>query len=90
MLNRRHDAGYEQRVMQHAQRMEPQAGEDVAAEERHRAVEAQERQAEGLKRLDQATLLSGRVQLDPTPTNRTRLQLVLTMLAQSSLEDPGP
>jgi hypothetical protein len=44
---------------------------------------AQERQAEGFKRLDQAALLSGRVQLDPNPTNRARLQFFLTLMAQS-------
>ena len=62
--------------------------ENAGAEERDRAVEARERQAEGFERLDQAALLSGRVQLDPTPTNRARFQFFLTLLAQSSMGDP--
>jgi hypothetical protein len=33
-------------------------------------------------------LLSGRVQLDPNPTNRARLQFLLTLMAQSSMGDP--
>ena len=49
---------------------------------------ARERQAEGFKRLDQAALLSGRVQLDPNPTNRARLQFFLTLMAQSSFDNP--
>jgi hypothetical protein len=62
---------------------------DEAAEERDRAAEARQRQAEGFERLDQATLLSGRVQLDPSATNRARFQFFLTLLAQSSSDDPG-
>jgi hypothetical protein len=66
------------------------AGEERqrADRERNRAAEARQRQAESFERLDQAALLSGRVQLDPTPTNRDRFQLFLTLLAQVSLEDP--
>ncbi len=54
---------------------------DRADQERNRAAEARERQAEGLERLDQAALLSARVQLDPNPTNRARLQFFLTLMA---------
>jgi len=68
---------------------------DEAAEERNRAAEARERQAgeaqrQGrcLERLDQTALLSARVQLDPTPTNRARFRFFLTLLAQSSMENP--
>ncbi|MFM7228834.1 MAG: hypothetical protein ACKO2F_04235 [Cyanobacteriota bacterium] len=61
---------------------------DEAAQERDRAAEARKRQAESFERLDQAALLSGRVQLDPSPTNRDRFQLFLTLLAQVSLDDP--
>ena len=61
---------------------------DRADQERNRAAEARELQAEGFERLDQAALLSGRVQLDPTPTNRARFQFFLTLLAQSSMGDP--
>jgi hypothetical protein len=58
---------------------------DEAARERDRAAEARERQREGFERLDQAALLSGRVQLDPTPTNRARFEFFLTLLAESSI-----
>jgi hypothetical protein len=61
-----------------------------AVEERNRAAEARERQAEGFERLDQATLLFGRVQLDPTPTNRARFRFFLTLLEQSRLAGPQP
>jgi hypothetical protein len=56
---------------------------DEASQERDRAAEARKRQAESFERLDQAALLSGRIQLDPSPTNRDRFQLFLTLLAQS-------
>jgi hypothetical protein len=58
---------------------------DEAARERDLAAEARKRQAEGFERLDQAALLSGRVQLDPTSTNRARFQFFLTLLAQSAM-----
>jgi hypothetical protein len=61
---------------------------DEAARERDLAAAARERQAEGFERLDQAALLSGRVQLDPTPTNRARFQFFLSLLAQSLMGDP--
>jgi hypothetical protein len=60
---------------------------DLADRERHRAAEARERQAESLERqseslerLDQAALLSARVQLDPSAANRERLQDFLTLI----------
>ena len=62
---------------------------DEAAEERKRQAREAQRQGRCLERLDQTALLSARVQLDPTPTNRARLQLLLTLLAESSLDDPG-
>jgi hypothetical protein len=62
--------------------------EDEAARERDRATEARKRQSESFKRLDQAALLSGRVQLDPTPTNRARFQFFLTLMADISPPDP--
>jgi hypothetical protein len=52
-----------------------------AAEARERQAQDAERQAESLERLDQAALLSARVQLDPNPTNRARLQFFLTLMA---------
>jgi hypothetical protein len=65
-----------------------------ADQERNRAAEARElqaseaqRQRESFERLDQAALLSARVQLDPSPTNRARLRAFLTLMAQRPLED---
>jgi hypothetical protein len=49
---------------------------------------ARERQTESFMRLDRAALLSGRLQLDPTPTNRARFQFFLTLLADASTPDP--
>jgi hypothetical protein len=48
---------------------------------------ARERQRKSIERLDQAALLSARVQLDPSPTNRARLRAFLTLMAQQPLED---
>jgi hypothetical protein len=48
---------------------------------------ARERQSESFKRLDRAALLSGRFQLDPTPTNRARFQFFLTLIADISPPD---
>ena len=47
---------------------------------------------ESFERLDQATLLSARVQLDPSSTNRARLRAFLTLMVQRTLEenDSGP
>jgi superfamily II DNA helicase RecQ len=91
------------RAAQDAERMADEAARerDLAGEERHRAdqernraAEARERQAEtaerqrkSFERLDQAALLSARVQLDPSPTNRDRLRAFLTLMAQGLLED---
>ena len=61
--------------------------EDETARERNRATEARKRQRESFKRLDQAALLSGRFQLDPTPTNRARFQFFLTLIADISPPD---
>jgi hypothetical protein len=63
---------------------------DEAAEERKRQAREAQRQGRCLERLDQTALLSARVQLDPSSTNRARLQFFLTLLAGSSLEDPDP
>jgi hypothetical protein len=48
---------------------------------------ARERQRNSFKRLDQAALLSARVQLDPSESNRSRLQAFLTLMGQKTLED---
>jgi superfamily II DNA helicase RecQ len=61
--------------------------ENEANRERNRAAEARERQRKSFERLDQAALLSARVQLDPSPTNRARLRAFLTLMAQRPLED---
>ena len=54
-----------------------------AAEARERQAEAAERQREGLERIHQTALLSARVHLDPSDTNRARLQAFLTLLNQT-------
>ncbi|MFM7641713.1 MAG: hypothetical protein ACKO45_09205, partial [Cyanobium sp.] len=51
-----------------------------AAEARDRQAEAAERQRKSLERLHQAAVLSARVQLDPSTTNRARLQTFLALL----------
>jgi len=71
------------RAAQDAARIADETAEDRnrADQDRDRAAEARERQRKGLERLDQAALLSARVQLDPNPTNRARLQFFLTLMA---------
>jgi hypothetical protein len=66
-----------------------------ADQERNRAAEARERQAQDAERqneelalLRRSALLSARVQLEPNPTNRSRLQFFLTLLDQTSVQDP--
>ena len=68
--------------------------QDSANEERNRAAEARERQAEAAERQRQATarlnrcaLLSARVQLDPSASNRERLRLFLTLMMEQPLEE---
>ena len=63
---------------------------DRADQERNRAAEARKRQAESLQCQDEtldllrrSALLSGRVQLDPNPTNRARLQVFLSLLERT-------
>ena len=51
-----------------------------ADQERDRAAQARQREGESLERLHQAALLSARVQLDPTDTNRARLQTFLSLI----------
>ena len=62
--------------------------ENEANRERNRAAEARERQRKSFERLDQAALLSARVQLDPSDTNRARLQTFLNLLSQPAPVDP--
>jgi hypothetical protein len=60
---------------------------DEANRERNRAAEARERQRKSFERLDQAALLSARVQLELSETNLDRLRAFLTLMAQWPLED---
>jgi hypothetical protein len=46
-----------------------------------------ERQRKSFERLDQAALLSARVQLAPSESNRSRLRAFLTLMGQKTLED---
>ena len=62
--------------------------ENEADRERNRAAEARERQAENLECIRQAAVLSARVQLDPSDTNRVRLQTFLNLLSQTAPVDP--
>jgi hypothetical protein len=48
---------------------------------------ARERQRKSFERLDQAALLSARVQLDPSPSNRAGLRAFLSLMGQKTLED---
>ncbi|MEI6111787.1 MAG: hypothetical protein WCP63_08960 [Cyanobium sp. ELA712] len=70
------------RAAQDAERMA-----DEAAQERDRAAEARERQRKSFERLDQAALLSARVQLEPSETNLDRLRAFLNLMAQRPVED---
>jgi hypothetical protein len=63
--------------------------ENEADRERNRAAEARERQPENLECIRQAAVLSARVQLDPSDTNRARLQTFLNMLSQPAPGDPA-
>jgi flagellar biosynthesis GTPase FlhF len=58
-----------------------------ADQERNRAAEADERQRKSLERLHQTAVLSARVQLDPSGTNRARLQTFLALLNQTPEAD---
>jgi hypothetical protein len=61
-----------------------------AAEARERQVQATESQGESLADICRAVFLSARVQLDPTGTNRTRLQAFLTLMAERPMgEEKG-
>jgi hypothetical protein len=54
---------------------------DQGARDRNRAAESRERQVESLKRLHSAAVLSARVQLDPSATNRARLRAFLALIS---------
>jgi hypothetical protein len=61
--------------------------ENEADRERHRAAKARERQRESLERLDQAALLSARVQLKPSASNRERLRIFLELMEGRALAE---
>ncbi len=65
------------RAAQDAQRAAHQADR-----ERNRAAEARERQRQATARLDRCALLSARVLLDPSESNRARLQAFLALISQ--------
>jgi hypothetical protein len=48
---------------------------------------AREPQGKSFERLDQAALLSARVHLDPSTTNRDRLRAFLTLMGQGLQEN---
>ncbi len=60
-----------------------------AAEARERAAEAAERQRQATARLDRCALLSARVLLDPSDSNRARLQAFLTLIAGARPPEQG-
>jgi hypothetical protein len=53
-----------------------------AAEARNRAAEVAERQRQAAARQYRCALLSGRLQLDPSPINRERFSLFLNLMAE--------
>ncbi|MFN9487009.1 MAG: hypothetical protein ACK6BM_10230 [Cyanobacteriota bacterium] len=85
---RREDETAQERDRANQERDRADQERDRAAEARERQAQVAERQNEGLALLHRSALLSGRVQLDPTPSNRARFQLLLTLMAASSLDNP--
>jgi hypothetical protein len=62
---------------------------DEGARDRDRAAESRERQVESLKRLHTAAVLSARVQLDPSASNRARLRAFLALISGEIPPDAG-
>ena len=62
---------------------------DEAARERDRAAEARERQGQATARQDRCALLSARVLLDPSDSNRARLQAFLSLIAGERPPEQG-
>ncbi len=62
---------------------------DEAARERDRAAEAAERLGQATARQDRCALLSARVLLDPSDSNRARLQAFLTLIAGERPPEQG-
>jgi hypothetical protein len=86
--NQERDRADQERSRADRERYRADQERDRAAEARERQAQVAERQNEGLALLHRSALLSGRVQLDPTPSNRARFQLLLTLMAASSLDNP--
>jgi hypothetical protein len=62
-------------------------GTPARHEARERQAEAAERQRQSLAELRRSALLSARVQLDPSSSNRARLRAFLTLMGQRMLEE---
>ena len=62
---------------------------DEAARERDRTAEAAERQGQATARQDRCALLSARVLLDPSDSNRARLQAFLSLIAGERPPEQG-
>jgi len=60
-----------------------------ADRDRNRAAESREREVESLKRLHTAAVLSARVQLDPSASNRARLRAFLALISGEIPPDAG-
>ncbi|MFM7647348.1 MAG: hypothetical protein ACKO50_04665 [Cyanobium sp.] len=101
-LNWRRDPGYEQRVMQHKLRMQQLESDILQLRKGREQIERvilqiekeieqldRERQRKSLERLDQAALLSARVQLDPSAGNREGLRIFLELMGQRLLGEAG-
>lgn len=59
---------------------------DQADRERNRAAQARERQRQATARRDRCALLSARVLLEPSESNRARLQACLALISQAPPE----
>jgi hypothetical protein len=79
------------RAAQDSARAEDEAARerDRAAKARDRADEAAERQGQATARLDRCALLSARVLLDPSDSNRARLQAFLSLIAGERPSEQG-
>jgi triphosphoribosyl-dephospho-CoA synthetase len=77
-----------ERYLTSEERWRAEQRENEADRERNRAAEARDRQAQNLECIRQAAVLSARVQLDPSDTNRARLQTFLNLLSQTAPVDP--
>ena len=74
---RERDRTVEERKRADRERQRADRERQRANRERNRAAQARDRQGESLERLHQAAVLSARVQLNPSDTNRARLQTFL-------------